>query len=73
MIVPNKFTPLDKSILGKLSNLILENIDEISLSELLKMKLSKFTDVGEFILALDTLFVLGKIEISENGIIKYVS
>lgn len=73
MIVPNKFTPLDKSILGKLSYLMLENIDEISLTELLKMNLSKFTDVGEFILALDTLFVLGKIEISENGIIKYVS
>jgi hypothetical protein len=50
-----------------------ENTDEISLNELLKMKLSNFTDVGEFILALDTLFVLGKIEISDNGIIRYVS
>ena len=72
MIAPNKFTHLDKSILGKLSHLIVEEVDEISLPELLDMKLRKFTDVGEFILALDTLFILGRIEMDDEGVIKYV-
>lgn len=73
MITPNKFTPLDKSILGKISNLIIEDVDEILLSELLDLRLRKFTDVGEFILALDALFVLGRIQLDENGMITYVS
>lgn len=72
MIVPNKFTPLDASILGKLSHLFIEEINEISLRELLDMRLRKFTDVGEFVLALDVLFILGKIEMNEKGIITYV-
>lgn len=71
MITPNKFTPLDKSILGKLSNLIIEDTEEIALSELLDLRLRKFTDIGEFILALDTLFILGRIEMDKNGMITY--
>ena len=72
MITPNKFIPLDKSILGKLSNLIVDDIDEITLLELLDLRLRKFSDVGEFILALDTLFILGRIEMDEHGVIRYV-
>ncbi|TDF41987.1 hypothetical protein EYS14_03875 [Alteromonadaceae bacterium M269] len=72
MIVPNKFTPLDKSILGKLSHIIVEGVDEISLPELLDMRLRKFIDIGEFVLALDVLFVIGRVEMDEKGIIKYV-
>jgi len=73
MIVPNKFTPLDGSILGKMSHLIVEEVNEISLLELLDMRLRKFTDVGEFVLALDVLFILGRIEMNDKGIITYVS
>lgn len=73
MIAPNKFTSLDKTILGKLSHLILEDVEEISLAELRDLRLRKFTDIGEFILALDALFILGRIEMNEQGIIRYVS
>jgi len=73
MIVPSKFTSLDQSILGKLSHLIVDDVDEISLMELLELRLKKFSDIGEFIMALDTLFVLGRVEIDEKrGVLKYV-
>jgi len=38
------------------------------------MKLSRFDDVSELLLALDVLYVLGKIDLDENeGLIKYVN
>lgn len=74
MAFPNKFTSFDKSILAKISTLILEDAGSISLSELIKMRLDKFDDISEFMLALDVLYVLGKIELDESqGIIKYVN
>ena len=74
MSFPNKFTSFDKSILAKISMLILEGIDAISLSELIQMRLDKFEDISEFMLALDVLYVLGKVELEESqGMIKYVN
>ena len=74
MSFPNKFTSFDKSILAKISMLILEGIDSISLSELIQMRLDKFEDISEFMLALDILYVLGKVEIEESRrMIKYVN
>jgi hypothetical protein len=74
MITPNKFLPLDKSIIGKMSCLILDDIDEILVTELMHMKVKKFSDVGEFILALDALHALGKVELDEDRrVIRYVS
>ena len=74
MSFPNKFTRFDKSILAKISMLILEEVDSISLSELIKMRLGKFEDISEFMLALDVLYVLGKVELEESeGMIKYVN
>ena len=63
-----------KSILAKISMLILEEIDSISLSELIQIRLDKFEDISEFMLALDVLYVLGKVELEEDeGMIKYVN
>ncbi len=74
MSFPSKFTSFDRSILAKISMLILDDVESISLSELLKIRLGKFEDVSEFMLALDVLFVLGKIELEEcKGKIKYVN
>lgn len=74
MSFPSKFTRFDKSILAKISFLVLDNTESIELSELIKLRLSKFIDIGEFILALDVLYALGKIELDENKeIIKYVN
>ena len=73
MIVPNKFIPLDRSLLSKLDCLLDTDVEEISVSELSHATRRKFTDIGEFILALDVLFVLGKIEIDKDKeVIRYV-
>lgn len=74
MSFPNKFTTFDKSILAKISLLIIDEIDSISISKLIELRLQKFEDISEFMLALDVLYVLGKIELDENqGIINYVN
>jgi hypothetical protein len=74
MSFPSKFTSFDKSILAKISYLILDEVEVISLSDLIKEKISKFNDVSELLLALDVLYILGKIELDEsNGVIKYVN
>lgn len=74
MSFPNKFTSFDKSILAKISILIMDEEESISLSELIEMRLDKFEDISEFMLALDILYVLGKIELDETqGMINYVN
>jgi hypothetical protein len=74
MSFPNKFITFDKSILAKISMLIIDEIDSISISELIELRLQKFEDISEFMLALDVLYLLGKIELDENqGIINYVN
>jgi len=74
MSFPSKFTKFDNSILAKISNLIIEEYESIELAELINLRLSKFEDIGEFMLALDVLFVLGKIELDESkGIVNYVN
>jgi hypothetical protein len=74
MSFPSKFTNFDSSILAKISMLMLEDIESISLSELIRVRLDKFEDISEFMLALDVLFVLKKIDLDANkGLIKYVN
>ncbi len=74
MSFPNKFTRFDKSILSKISMLIIDEVSYIDLSELIEMRLDKFEDISEFMLALDILYVLGKVEFDENqGLIHYVN
>jgi len=74
MSFPSKFTDFDHSILSKISYLLDDNAESIELKDLLKLKISKFEDVSEFMFALDVLYALGKIELDERkGIIKYVS
>ena len=74
MSFPSKFTNFDSSILAKISILILDDVESISLSELIRVRLDKFEDISEFMLALDVLFVLKKIDLDDNkGLIKYVN
>ena len=74
MSFPSKFTRFDNSILAKISYLMLDEVEVISLSELTKLNSSKFNDVSEFLLALDVLYILGKIELDEiEGSIRYVN
>ena len=53
--------------------LILDDVESISLSKLMENRLDKFEDISEFMLALDVLFVLEKIELEDKGMIKYVN
>lgn len=74
MSFPSKFTSFDRSILAKISILMLDDVETIPLSDLINIRLDKFEDIGEFMLALDVLFVLGKIELEKDkGVIKYVN
>lgn len=74
MSFPSKFTNFDSSILAKISILMLDDVETILLSDLIRIRLDKFKDISEFMLALDVLFVLGKIELDDNkGVIKYVN
>lgn len=73
MSFPSKFTNFDSSILAKISALILDDIEVVTLSELMRIRLDKFEDISEFMLALDVLYVLGRIELDEDkGVVKYV-
>ncbi len=74
MSFPSKFTRFDNSILAKICFLIMEDIEVISLSDLIHARLDKFEDISELVLALDVLFVLEKVEFDEGkGMVKYVS
>lgn len=74
MPFPSKFTSFDSSILAKINVLILDDVDAISLSELINIRLGDFEDISEFMFALDVLFVLEKIELDKDkGVVKYVS
>ncbi|EDL59528.1 ABC-three component system middle component 7 [Gimesia maris] len=63
MIVPNKFTSLDQSLLSQLPSILEKLENEVTVYELYQKTQKDFEDIGEFILALDSLFVLGRIEL----------
>lgn len=67
MIVPNKFTPFDKSIIARLPCVLTALEGEINISDLFVKVESNFEDVGEFILALDSLYVLGKVTFEKSS------
>jgi hypothetical protein len=72
MICPDKFTAIDDSMLGKSTHLLRAPGTQISIPQLRAEEINHIPDVTDFILALDTLFVLGKVNIDEiTGIITY--
>ncbi|MEG0008418.1 MAG: hypothetical protein RR721_04265 [Aeromonas sp.] len=71
MITPNKAIPFKDSIIFKMLFILDENFEEMTLLELYKKTKSEFIEIDEFIYSIDTLYVLGKIELNiEQGIIK---
>lgn len=73
MIYPDKFTSLDRSVMGKSTHLLRDPGTQITISRLRTEALRAFPDVTEFILALDVLFSLEKIELDDSGeVITYV-
>lgn len=63
MITPSKTISFKDSIAFKMMFILDEHFEEISLVELYKKTKRKFLGINEFIYALDTLYVLGKIDI----------
>ncbi|MFZ6638406.1 ABC-three component system middle component 7 [Undibacterium sp. TC4M20W] len=73
MITPNKFITLKQSVLGRLP-LLLASSSPITLHQLYMDLESEFPDINEFIFALDSLYVLGRIHVDlENGIVRHVN
>lgn len=73
MICPDKFTSIDDSIIGKSTKLLMEVGTQTTVGQLRAETAKQFPDVAEFILALDTLFALYRIDFDEStGIITYV-
>lgn len=74
MILPNKLITFHDSILIKIIYIIevIENKD-MNVYELYEIVQNSFVDLNEYILALDVLYVLERIEYDERlGDIKYV-
>lgn len=74
MILPNKLITFHDSILIKIIYIIevIENKD-MNVYELYEIVQNNFVDLNEYILALDVLYVLERIEYDERlGDIKYV-
>lgn len=63
MIVPNKALSLDESVLGRLSWILKAGPDEQHLRDLYRMVSKQFESIDQFLLALDVLYILGRIDI----------
>lgn len=68
MIVPNKIVSLEESILGKSCYILRElSTKPSSLVSLFETVKEYFTDINEFVLALDVLFSLDKITLTTTN------
>jgi len=71
MITPSKTISFKDSIAFKMTYILDEQFEEISVIELYKNTKRKFLELNEFIYALDALYVLGRIDMDiELGKVK---
>ena len=63
MITPNKFIALDASILAKLDIILREYPDQVSIRDLYREIGHRFDTTDEFLLALDVLYILGRVNV----------
>ncbi len=66
MITPNKVIPLDESALGRLSEIMREGPDAVDLITLYRRVSDRFESIDQFLLTLDVLFVLGRIDVNRT-------
>lgn len=73
MITPNKVVPLARSALG-LARFVIEELPNCeSILELQERTAKHFESIDQFILTVDLLFVLGRMEVDfETGRVSYV-
>lgn len=74
MIFPSKLINFNESTLFKSSKILkVLEIKSLSVLKLYEKTKKNFSDLDEFIVALDLLYVLGKIELDEEwGVLNYV-
>jgi formylmethanofuran dehydrogenase subunit E-like metal-binding protein len=63
MITPNKVVPLSASVLGQLVHVLKAGPDSTSLLDLFQEVGNKFESIDQFLLALDVLYVLDRINV----------
>lgn len=72
MITPNKFIPFQQSVLAKLYVVMEHRPGPISVKDLFDRVHNRFESLDQFILTLDVLFLLGRIDINfKSGIVTY--
>lgn len=64
MIAPNKVISLDESALGRLPVIMREGPGAVDLITLYRRVSDRFEGIDQFLVALDILFVLGRINVS---------
>ncbi len=69
MIVPNKAISYEESLLSKLPRILeLLTIQGVSVSDLFQKLRKDFDNVNQFLLAMDTLYILNKIDYVDGDI-----
>lgn len=63
MITPNKFIALDQSILAKLEIVLDQLTSRASIRDLYRDIAHRFDTADQFLLALDVLYILGRINV----------
>ena len=67
MIVPNKTVTLDESALGSAIAILEQGPDPILLASLYERVADQFQDIDHFLLTLDVLFLLERIDVDFNS------
>lgn len=63
MITPNKFVSFDESVLSQLDTILDPTVDADSVRDLYHSVASHFETAEDFLLALDVLYILGRVDI----------
>lgn len=63
MITPNKVIPLDESALGRLGVILSKGPSEVDLLALYRSVSHRFESIDQFLLTMDVLYVLGRIDV----------
>jgi hypothetical protein len=73
MITPSKFIKPDQSILAKSISLLKNGSFQTTIGHLFEENASNFDSIDDFILSIETLWILGKISVDlESGEISHV-
>lgn len=72
MLVPTKFTRLEESTIFKMRGILEDRQYGETIAGLLARTLDDFTDVSEFLHAVDVLYVLGMVDVNAStGMVEY--